>query len=153
MPQEVRESMEGKCKFQFKHAWLEKTRQIKENRDRYIEERGFYRRDMINPSARPQYSVSGTFNIPIFCVKFSATGADPFPIASLQTKLFNGPFAPETMTQFYTEISYGDLTVNGTVYGWTTLPNTQAFYAGAGTCNGLCGTSQVKSLITTTLAA
>lgn len=153
MPQEVKESMQGKGKFEFKHAWLEKTRQIKENRDRYIEDHGFYKRDMINPSARPQYSVTGTFNIPIFCVKFSATGADPFPIASLQTKLFNGPFAPETMTQFYTEISYGDLTVNGTVYGWTTLPNTQAFYAGAGTCNGLCGTSQVKSLITTTLAA
>jgi M6 family metalloprotease-like protein len=153
MPQEVRENMEGKGKFEFQHAWLEKTRQIRENRQRYIDERGFYKREFIQPSARPQYSVTGTFNIPIFCVKFSATGADPFPIANLQTKLFNGPFAPETMTQFYTEISYGDLTVNGTVYGWGTLPNTQAFYAGTGTCNGLGTCGKVQLLITTTLAA
>ena len=153
MPQEVKESMEGKGKFEFKHAWIEKTRKIKEARDRYIEERGFYKREFIQASQRAQYSVSGTFNIPIFCVKYSTTGADPFPIANLQTKLFNGPFAPRTMTQFYTEISYGDLTVNGTVYGWTTLPSPEATYAGAGTCNGLCGTSGVKTLIQQTLAA
>ena len=56
------------------------------------------------------------------------------------------------MTQFYDEISYGDLHVTGTVYGWTTLPSTRLFYTGSGTCNGLCGTSQVKTLIQQTLA-
>jgi M6 family metalloprotease-like protein len=57
------------------------------------------------------------------------------------------------MTQFYSEISYGDLNLTGTVYGWTALPNTDAYYSGPGTCNGLCSSAKVGQLITTTLAA
>lgn len=153
MPPEVQQSMQGKGKFQFKHAWLAKTQKIREARETYINERGFYKHSLMPASSRAQYEVSGNFAIPIFCVKYSTTGADPFPISQLQTKLFDGPFAPRTMAQFYSEISYGDLNVTGTVYGWTTLPNAEAFYAGAGTCNGLCGTAQVGALITTTLTA
>jgi len=153
MPPEVRQSMEGKGKFEFRHAWIAKTAKIREARERYINERGFYDRNLMTAGSRQQFEVTGTFNIPIFCVKYSDTGADPFPISSLQTKLFDGPFSPRTMSQFYTEISYGDLTVDGTVYGWTALPNTEAYYAGPTTCNGLCGTAQIGALITTTLAA
>lgn len=152
MPPEVRQSMEGKGKFEFKHAWIEKTRKIREAREQYINERGFYKRELMPASSRSNYEVTGTFHIPIFCVKYSATGADPFPTATLQTKLFVTN-VPRTMSQFYDEISYNDLHVTGTVYGWTTLPSTEVFYTGTGTCNGLCGTSQVKTLITQTLAA
>ena len=152
MPPEVQQSMEGKGKFEFKHAWIQKTLKIKEARDAYVNERGFYKRELMPASQRAQYEVSGNFSIPIFCVKYSTTGADPFPISSLQTKLFVTQ-VPETMTQFYNEISYGDLHVTGTVYGWTTLANPEATYTGTGTCNGLCGTSGVKNLITQTLAA
>ncbi len=152
MPPEVKQSMEGKGKFQFQHAWIEKTRKIRENRERYIDERGFYKREMIQAAARPQFSVSGNFNVPVICVKYSTTGADPFPTSQLQTKLFDGPFAPRTVKQFYQEISYGDLNLGGTVYGWVTLPQTESYYVGAGTCNGLCGTSHTGQLITSALA-
>jgi M6 family metalloprotease-like protein len=152
MPPEVQQSMEGKGKFQFKHAWIDKTLQIKANRDAYINDRGFYKRELMPASSRSQYEVTGTFHIPIFCVKYSDTGADPFATSTLQTKLFVSN-SPRTMTQFYDEISYGDLHVTGTVYGWTTLPSTRLFYTGSGTCDGLCGTSQVKTLITQTLTA
>src|SRR4029453_5277361 len=80
MPPEVKQSMEGKGKFQFQHAWIENTRKIRETLEPYIDERGFYKRDMIQATERPQYSVSGNFNVPVFCVKYSTTGADPFPI-------------------------------------------------------------------------
>jgi M6 family metalloprotease-like protein len=153
MPPEVQQSMAGKGMFEFKHAWIEKTLKIKENRDRYVDDRGFYKREFMPASSRSQFEVSGTFNIPIFCVKYSDTGADPFPTASLQTKLFDGPFAPRTMKQFYTEISYGDLTVNGTVYGWTLLPNTRAYYAGPTTCDGLCASAHIPDLINSTITA
>jgi M6 family metalloprotease-like protein len=153
MPPEVQQSMEGKGKFEFKRAWIEKTQQIREAREQYINERGFYKRDLMQASARSQFEVSGNFAIPIFCVKYSNTGADPFPISQLQTKLFDGPFAPRTMKQFYNEISYGDLSLSGTVYGWTTLPQLGSYYTGAGTCNGLCGTSHIPALINSTLTA
>ena len=152
MPPEVQQSMEGKGKFEFKRAWIEKTNKIREAREQYINDRGFYKRELMPASSRSQFEVTGTFHIPIFCVKFSATGADPFPISSLQTKLFVTQ-SPETMTQFYNEISYGDLQVTGTVYGWTTLPQTQAYYAGPTSCNGLCASAHIPQLIWSTLQA
>ncbi len=155
LPQEVLESVKahGKDGFQFKHAWIKKAEAAREARERYIDERGFYQRDMIPQAERPKFSVSGTYFAPVFCVKYSDTGADPYPISNLTQRLFTGPHVPRTMTQFYSEISYGDLNLTGTVYGWTALPNTNAFYTGAGTCNGICGSSQVKTLITQTIAA
>ncbi len=155
IPPEVIQSVNerGASAFQFQNAWIKKTEKIREARERFIASRGFYNRDMIPAAERPQYSVSGAFSIPVFCVKYSNTGADPFPVSTLQTKLFDGPYVPRTLTQFYNEISYGNLSVTGTVYGWTALPNTDAYYAGAGTCDGLCGTAHVGDLITTTLAA
>lgn len=151
-PAEVLESIKahGKDGFQFQHAWIKKAEAAREMRERYIDERGFYQHDMISASERPKFAVSGNYYAPVFCVKYSDTGADPYPISTLQTRLFTGPHVPRTMTQFYAEISYGDLNFTGTVYGWTQLPSTNAFYTGAGTCNGLCGSSQVKTLITQT---
>ena len=152
MPPEVQQSMEGKGKFQFKHAWIAKTEKIRANREQYINERGFYNRKLMQASQRPQYEVTGNFHIPIFCVKYSNTGADPFLTSTLQTKLFVSN-SPRTMTQFYNEISYGDLGVTGTVYGWTTLPQLGSYYTGPTTCNGLCGSAHIPQLINSTIAA
>ena len=155
IPKEVLESVEaqGKDGFQFQNAWIKKAEAARQVREQYILDRGFYQRDMIPQAERPKFAVSGNFSVPVFAVKYSDTGADPFPIANLQTRLYTGPHAPRTLTEFYDEISYGDLNLTGTVYGWTALPSTNAFYTGAGTCNGLCGSSQVKTLITQTCAA
>ena len=153
VPPEVLENTRGKDMFQFRHAWIEKTRQARENRERYIADHGFYKRDMIETAERRQLAVTGDFAVPVFCAKYSDTGADPFPISQLQTKLFSGPFSPRTLTQFYNEISYGDLTMTGTVYGWTTLPNNNAYYAGAGTCNGLAACADIPAFIYSTLGA
>jgi M6 family metalloprotease-like protein len=153
LPDEVLQSVneKGPGAFQFKRAWIEKARKAREARESFIESRGFYQRDMIPAAERPEFAVSGNYSIPVFCVKYSDTGADPYAISVLQTRLFDGPFVPRTLTQFYDEISYGDINVSGTVYGWTLLPSNNAFYTGAGTCNGLCGTSQVDELIKSTL--
>ncbi len=155
IPQEVLQSVNerGKGAFDFQHAWKHKAEVARSIRERFIEDRGFYQRDMMSAAERPSYAVSGNFAVPVFCVKYSDTGADPYPVATLQTRLYSGPFAPRTLTQFYNEISYGDLNLTGTVYGWTTLPNTNTFYTGTGSCNGLCGTAKVGDLIVSTIAA
>jgi M6 family metalloprotease-like protein len=139
--------------FEFEHAWIEKTRIIRDNRERFIRDRGFYKRDLLQAAERPRFAVTGTIAVPTFCVKFSNTGADPYPVSTLQTKLYDGPFSPRTLTEYYSEISYGDLNVTGTVYGWTTLPESDTYYAGPGTCNGRCGAANVNELVVTTVAA
>ena len=155
IPPEVIQSVHerGSRAFQFQNAWIEKTKQIREARERFVESRGFYQRDLVPAVDRRRLTVSGNFAVPVFCAKYSDTGADPFPVSTLQTRLFDGPFVPRTLSEFYSEISYGDLNMTGTVYGWTALPNNNAFYTGNGTCNGLCGTSNVDDFILTTLGA
>jgi hypothetical protein len=86
----------GDGAFQFQNAWIEKTRKIREARERYIEERGFYRREMLAPAQRQAMSVTGNFSVPVFCVKYSNTGADPYPVATLQTRLYTGPTRTRT---------------------------------------------------------
>ena len=153
-PPEVIESMHSnKGMFQFQHAWIEKSRIARERREAYVKDRGFYKRDMLQPAQRKDLAITGTFAIPVFCVKWTVTVADPFPIASLNTKLYSGPFVPQTRTEFYDEISYGDLNLTGTVYGWYTLPNLKSFYTGSGSCNGLGTCGNMDDLITQTIAA
>jgi len=142
---------EDRTAFQFQRAWLEKARLIKANREAYVEERGFYNRQLLSPAMKADLAVTGTFSIPVFCVKYSNTGSDPYATSVLQTKLFTGPFAPQTLTQYYSEISYGDLTVTGTVYGWHQLPNLDTYYEGPSGCYGLCATGKMGQLILSTL--
>ena len=155
IPKEVLESVKahGKDAFTFQHAWIQKAQDARALRERYIDDHGFYQRAMIPAAERTKLAVSGTFSVPVFAVKYSDTPADPYPVGALQARLYSGPHLPRTLTEYYDEISYGDLNLTGTVYGWTALPNTNAFYTGAGTCNGLCGSSQVKTLITQTCTA
>jgi immune inhibitor A len=59
--------------------------------------------------------------------KYSAT--------DFQKKLFDGPNPTGTMTQFYKEISYGQLDFTGNCQGWYQVPGTLESYVG--TNNGL----------------
>jgi len=117
-------------------------------------ERGFTRRVQAAASARaalraglkvaPETAVvSGTTYAPVVMVTFSDTGADPYPVSDLQTQLFDGPWPTGTMTEYYDEISYGNLNVTGTVFDWVELDETDTYYG----CNGLCGSAKIGELI------
>ncbi len=155
IPEEVIQSVneKGPGAFEFKHAWIHKAEAARAVRERFINERGFYQRDLIPAAERPSFSITGTFAVPVFPVKYSDTPATPYASSVLQTRLYSGPHAPRTLTEYYDEISYGDLNLTGTVYGWTTLANTNAFYAGAGNCNGLCAGGNMDNLIIETMNA
>jgi M6 family metalloprotease-like protein len=131
--------------FQFKYAWLDKTRRIRETRERYITNHGFYKRDMLSHAQLRRMSVNGTMRVPVMCGKFSNTPSDPYPVSTLQTELFDGPFSPYTLTAFYQEISYGDLTVQGDVYGWTQMPNPDVYYEGG--CNATCAQAPLEEFL------
>lgn len=144
---------EDRTAFRFERAWLQKVKRIKENREAYIDQRGFFYRPLLSPAQKAELSVTGTVQAPVFMVKFANTGADPYPISTMQTKLFDGPYSPRTLTDFYDEISYGDLNMTGTVYGWTLLANNDTYYEGPAGCYGVCSSAKVGDLILETLNA
>lgn len=135
--------------FRFRHAWIHKAEEIRRAREAYIEERGFYDRRFIAASERAQYSVAGTIEVPVFAVEFSNRSAT-YPAGDLQTRLFDGPHSPETLTEFYSEMSYGDITMTGSVFGWYTLPNSDTYYEGG--CNGICPSALIGELIHSTVS-
>ena len=100
-------------------------------------------------SAQGGVVVTGSRSIPVLTATFQNSGADPFPVADLQTQLFDGPWPTGTMTEYYEEISYGNFTVGGTVFPWFQLSQDDAFYEGG--CNGLCAAANVGQFITETL--
>jgi len=144
-----------KTAFQFQKAWFAKTERARQNRMEIAESARaldvYTDNDLrLLLSGRPmETAVTGTAQVPLFVVKFSNTGADPYPSGNLQTELFDGPWPTGTMSEYYDEISYGNFALDGTVYNWFTLPNIDTYYEG--TENGLGSDSKVGALILSTL--
>jgi len=152
LPQSYFDTLEkNRTAFRFERAWIQKVERIKKNRELYIEDRGFYNRMLLAPGVKAEMAVTGTVQVPVFCSKYSNTGADPYPASTMDQKLFTGPNPPQTLTQYYNEISYGDITVTGTVYGWYQLPQPDTYYEGPPGCNGLCGSANTGQFLTSTL--
>jgi hypothetical protein len=87
--------------------------------------------------------VSGTFEIPVILAEY-ANVADPYPPATLDTVLF-GANPTGSLTDYYDEVSYGNITVTGTVFNWATLPSNDTVYEGGN--NGLPPGGQTGQLI------
>ena len=110
--------------------------------------------------AKGGIAVKGHKTIPVIMVKFSDTKTDAYPVANLEKELF-GSHPSGTMSDFYKEISYGNLTVTGTVTPWFRVSNPAAFYNGQVKeengkkipCNGKCpdNRAQFGSLLTEAL--
>ncbi len=112
--------------FMPKRAWIKKTLDLKQKRLKFISEAGGGGPDRVPGDMK----VSGTFNVPVFLGNFANTTA-PYPSANLQTELFTGPWTTGTMTQFYSEISYGNLNVTGSVYNWVNVSKADTYYEGS----------------------
>jgi M6 family metalloprotease-like protein len=138
--------------FQFEKAWIEKARRAKEKREAFLSapDTGEMSFASLPDGLKNAMMVSGTTYVPVLMGKFSNTGADPYPTASLQTKLFAAPPAA-SMTSLYNEMSYGNLTLTGSVYGWYQVSNVDTYYEGG--CNGLCGTAKTGQFILEVLQA
>ncbi|MBU8921469.1 MAG: M6 family metalloprotease domain-containing protein [Bacteroidales bacterium] len=159
---------QDKTAFQFQKAWIQKAERASKNRRELIREY-YYKLEKARLSgltglvisesqndlrsflsSRPvETAVAGNTSVPIFMVKFTNTGADPYPNSNLQTELFDGPWPTGTMSEFFSEISYGNFNLDGTVYDWFELSDYDTFYEG--TENGLGGDSKVGQLILETL--
>jgi M6 family metalloprotease-like protein len=134
LPQQYRDRLAtDKTAYQMQRAWIHKVRAIKQGRDAYIKRR--LETDGPQALAAPlpqQFVVSGTVETPVF-VGYFQSQSSPYAASNLQDKLFDNPSG--TVTDYYDEVSYGNLNMTGTVYGWTQVSNLDTYYAG--TSNGL----------------
>lgn len=101
--------------------------------------------------ARTTMAVADTLRIPVLLVRFKDTDTTALRAPSAYDSVLLGttpPYGrPYTVRTFYTEMSHGLLTVEGVVIGWITLDSANAWYAGAGTCDGLGFCGHVAQLI------
>jgi M6 family metalloprotease-like protein len=113
-------------------------------------------------SAAGGIAVAGERFIPVLPVLFLGTPNPPYPVADLQRELFDGPFPTGTMKDYYLEVSYNRLTVNGEVHPWQPLSRNDLFYQGADfigdngrtqPCHGMCRGAGTGDLLEEALQA
>jgi M6 family metalloprotease-like protein len=96
--------------------------------------------------------VNGVEKVLVLPILYANTTTQPWPAANLQQRLFDGPSSTETLTQLYTEMSRGNLTMTGTVSDWIHVPGKDTDYEGPVGNNGLGGTG-LWTLLKATLDA
>lgn len=126
--------------FQLDKAWIAKTERAKDARRVFFSEaaRGGMSRSLVPPP--DEIAVAGTMRIAVIAIKYANTAVDPYPTSALQAKLFNGLNPTGTVTELYDEMSYGQLTMTGTVYpaspsSWVQASQNDTYYEGG--ANGL----------------
>ena len=78
------------------------------------------------PGPIPAQGHSGNYKVLLIVIEFSDV-ANTYSRASFDSMAFNG-WATGTIDDYYTEISYGNLTLSGQALGWYTAGNTRAYY-------------------------
>jgi len=132
LPESYRHAREKDASaFTMKRAWVQKAQHLRTERDLFLAQ---------NQSRTPlamipaSLAVTGTLRVPVLPGKYSDIATDPVSSANLQNQLFaSNPTG--TVSQYYAEVSYGQLTVTGDVMAWTPVVGTGAYYEGS--TNGL----------------
>jgi M6 family metalloprotease-like protein len=114
--------------FTMQHAWVQKTRELRAQRELFLAQH----RGQAPLAAIPSsLAVTGTVRVPVLPGKYSDIATPPVSLASLQNQLFVSN-ATGTVSQYYTEASYGQLAVTGDVIGsgtdWTPLAHPGSYY-------------------------
>jgi immune inhibitor A len=78
------------------------------------------------PSPVPAQGHTGAYKVLLIVIEFSDLG-NSYSAASFDSMAFNG-WPTGTIDDYFTEISYGNLTLSGQVKGWYTAGNTRAYY-------------------------
>ncbi|MCH7727222.1 MAG: M6 family metalloprotease domain-containing protein, partial [Planctomycetes bacterium] len=133
---------------QFKRSLIAPARQARLNRQRAAS--GAMTRNAAL-SAPYGIAVAGSRSIPVLTGTYANTPGNPYPVANLQQELFDGPWPTGTMTEIYSDMSYGQLTVDGTVFNWVGNAENDTFYEGPAGCNGLCNGAKVGEFLTEVL--
>jgi M6 family metalloprotease-like protein len=111
--------------FEFRHAWLDRARRVREARA------------LLRAQAGPQLSagqlaavgaaVTGTYRIPVLPGLYSNVSA-PVTQSAIEDRLFGTGSGTVSLTAVYDEMSLGVFTLSGSVSSWLELPNARSYY-------------------------
>ena len=73
-------------------------------------------------------SVEGKKKFPVILIEYSDVSST-YDASEFQTMLFDGPWTTGTAHEYYNEVSYGKLDLDGQVWGTYTASNSAAYYA------------------------
>ncbi|MBU8920669.1 MAG: M6 family metalloprotease domain-containing protein [Bacteroidales bacterium] len=99
-------------------------------------------------------AVTGSLRVLVAAGLYSDFDGQPEDLDMLQQELFDGPWYPGTMTEYWDEVSSGMLDVTGDVRGWVELEQIEDYYTG-GLLNWgiIIGTSHTDEMIEEIVAA
>lgn len=114
-------------------AWRKRTNQIRAARRSMLRSGAL---SALNASGPSGSRVTGTYNVPVVLIEYS-NSPGPFPVAQYQDVLFNpAPVTrPYSVKTYYEQISNSNITLNGTVFDWTTTDQVNTYYEDG--CNGI----------------
>src|SRR4029077_309752 len=98
------------------------------------------------PPQQSPLAVTGVLTVPVFLVRFRNTDTTQLHTPAEYRSVLLDSVAPGrayTVRSFYEELSHGLFTVRGVVIGWIALDSNDSWYAGGGTCDGICFNSRV----------
>ncbi|UCF05543.1 MAG: M6 family metalloprotease domain-containing protein [bacterium] len=122
----VRQKLDDKNAFTLRHAWIGKQRipyAVEGSSSRLLHELPV---DLLSIAR----TLSGRLPIPVILGRYVDILDPPAIAGDLQRELFDGPWDPGTLSEFYEEASLGHLEVTGTVYDWIPLDYTEVYYTG-----------------------
>ncbi|MCK4236451.1 MAG: M6 family metalloprotease domain-containing protein, partial [Candidatus Krumholzibacteria bacterium] len=137
----LRQNLKGS--FTLKHGWIER-------RSRQLKGEGSYRPVQYVSRcilSHPERALSGQMNVPVVLGLYGDISESPITPGMFQRELFTGPCATGTLSEYYEEVSFGLLSVTGTVFDWVSLSYPEYYYTG-GIHQGLTpGESRTGELI------
>ena len=110
------------------HAWATKAAQLRAEREAQFAQPG------VESFQAQTSALTGTLRVVVLPGYFSNEVAVPYTAATMQQQLFTSN-ATGTITDYYDEVSYDQLTVTGDVYSWAKVSKTANLYYGS--CNGV----------------
>jgi immune inhibitor A len=78
------------------------------------------------PGPVPPLGHSGAYNVLLICIEFPDSG-NTYTATSFDNMAF-GPWATGSIDDYYTEVSYGYLTLSGNTYGWYVASQGRDYY-------------------------
>jgi M6 family metalloprotease-like protein len=111
--------------FTHQRAWVKKAQRLRAAREAVPA----LREGALAPLLQ-ELAVGGTLRVPVLPGYFANEGSAPSSTSILQNQLFDNN-ATGTVTQYYDEVSYGQLTVDGDVQGWIHVSRNDTYYEGS----------------------
>ena len=110
-----------------RRAWAEKARAARDAREAALLRTG---RAPVSTPLPANMALAGTLNVPVLPAYFNNQSQPGSPItqALLQAQLFDSN-PTGSVSDYYSEVSYGQFTIDGTVYPWVELAQNNDYYA------------------------